>query len=281
MTARAISNLKMNKQNYEFKNYMTEEHRFVIRRHEIELQKKFTLSLACLIFFFIGAPLGAIIRKGGLGTPIVISVLLFIVYYIIDNMGYKLAREGRWQVWQGIWLSSAVLLPLGIFLTHKAVNDSAVFNPDAYRNFFRRLLGLHQTRHLTLKEVIIEEMEPATALAMIGSLKEQCNEFLARYKSRQSYLTYLQNGYDKPQLRALSDEIERVVDYLSNSRDQQVLNKAMDYPIIRQMLTYHVTNYKYVGTALAVHQSNLKKEIATAVKVCDEMTQILTLLEKK
>jgi lipopolysaccharide export system permease protein len=295
VTARAISNLKMNKQNYEFKNYMTEEHRFVIRRHEIELQKKFTLSLACLIFFFIGAPLGAIIRKGGLGTPIVISVLLFIVYYIIDNMGYKLAREGRWQVWQGIWLSSAVLLPLGIFLTHKAVNDSAVFNPDAYRNFFRRLLGLHQTRHLTLKEVIIEEMEPATALAMISSLKEQCNEFLARYKSRQSYLTYLQNGYDKPQLRALSDEIEKVVDYLSNSRDQQVLNKAMDYPIIRQMLTYHVTNYKYVGTALAVlfpvglplylvgthHQSNLKKEIATAVKVCDEMTQILTLLEKK
>ena len=198
-------------------------------------------------------------------------------------------------MWQGIWLSSAVLLPLGIFLTHKAVNDSAVFNPDAYRNFFRRLLGLHQTRHLTLKEVIIEEMEPATALAMISSLKEQCNEFLARYKSRQSYLTYLQNGYDKPQLRALSDEIEKVVDYLSNSRDQQVLNKAMDYPIIRQMLTYHVTNYKHVGTTLAVlfpvglplylvgthHQSNLKKEIATAVKVCDEMTQILTLLEKK
>lgn len=289
VTSRAISNLKMNKQNYEFKNYMTEEHRFIIRRHEIELQKKFTLSLACLIFFFIGAPLGAIIRKGGLGTPIVISVLLFIVYYIIDNMGYKLAREGRWQVWQGIWLSSAVLLPLGIFLTHKAVNDSAVFNPDAYRNFFRRLLGLHQTRHLALKEVIIEEMEPATALAMIGSLKEQCNEFLARYKSRQGYLTYLQKGYDKPQLRAISDEIEKVVDYLSNSRDQQVLNKAMDYPIIRQMLTYHVTNYKHVGTALAVlfpvglplylvgthHQSNLKKEIATAVKVCDEMTQIL------
>ncbi len=286
---RAISNLKMDKQNYEFKNYVTEEDRFTIRRHEIELQKKFTLSLACLIFFFIGAPLGAIIRKGGLGTPIVISVLLFIVYYIIDNIGYKLAREGRWQVWQGIWLSSAVLLPLGIFLTHKAVNDSAVFNPDAYRNFFRRLLGLHQTRHLTLKEVIIEEMEPATAVTMLASLKEHCNEFLARYKSRQDYFTYLQKGYDRPQLRALSDEIERVVDYLSNSHDQQILNKAMDFPIIRQMLTYHVTNYKHVGTALAVlfpvglplylvgthHQSNLKKEIATAAKVCDEIVQIL------
>ena len=170
----AISSLKMNKQNFEFKSYMTEDDRFIIRRHEIELQKKFTLSLACLIFFFIGAPLGAIIRKGGLGTPIVISVILFIIYYIIDNVGYKLAREGRWQVWQGIWLSSAVLLPLGIFLTHKAVNDSAVFNPDAYRNFFRRLLGLHQTRHLSLKEVIIEEVDPSVAQRQVEALKQLC-----------------------------------------------------------------------------------------------------------
>ena len=289
LTHTAISNLKMEKQNYEFRSYMTEDDNFVIRRHEIELQKKFTLSLACLIFFFIGAPLGAIIRKGGLGTPIVISVLLFIVYYIIDNVGYKLAREGRWQVWQGIWLSSAVLLPLGIFLTKKAVDDSAVFNADAYRNFFRRLLGLHQTRHLTLKEVIIEDANPSIALSKIAALKEHCNSFLGRYKERQSYLTYLQEGYDKQQLKALSTEIEDVVDYLSNFRDQQVLNKAMDFPIIRQMLTYHITNYKHVGTALAVlfpvgltlyavgmrHQSNLKKEVSLASNVCDEMTQIL------
>lgn len=285
----AISSLKMDKQNYEFRSYITEDDRFIIRRHEIELQKKFTLSLACLIFFFIGAPLGAIIRKGGLGTPIVISVLLFIVYYIIDNVGYKLAREGRWQVWQGIWLSSAVLLPLGIFLTKKAVDDSAVFNADAYRNFFRRLLGLHQTRHLTLKEVIIEEANVSTSLSKIAALQEHCNGFLERYKERQGYLTYLQEGYDKQQLKALSTEIEDVVDYLSNFRDQLVLNKAMDFPIIRQMLTYHLTNYKHVGTALAVvfpvglllyavgthHQSNLKKEVATAAKVCDEITQIL------
>lgn len=289
VATQAISKLKMSKQNYEFKNYMTEDDRFIIRRHEIELQKKFTLSLACLIFFFIGAPLGAIIRKGGLGTPIVISVILFIIYYIIDNMGYKLAREGRWQVWQGIWLSSAVLLPLGIFLTHKAVNDSAVFNPDAYRNFFRRLLGLHQTRHLALKEVIIEEMETGVALSRVSALKQQCEQFLDRYKGRQGYLAYFQEGYDKPQLDALSDEVESVVDYLSNARDQLLLNKAMDFPILRKMLSYHITNYKHLGTALAVlfpigvplylvgtwHQSNLKKEVATAAKVCDEITQIL------
>ena len=290
LISEAISNLKMDKQNYEFRSFSSEDDNLIKRRHEIELQKKFTLSLACLIFFFIGAPLGAIIRKGGLGTPIVISVLLFIVYYIFDNSGYKLARDGRWPVWQGVWLSSAVLLPLGIFLTKKAVDDSAVFNADAYRNFFRRLLGLHQTRHLTLKEVIIEEVEPAVALEKISHLKERCLSFLSRYSERQRYLIYLQEGYDKTMLRNLSQEIEFTVDYLSNSRNQLLLNKAMDFPIVRQLLTYHVTNYKQVGTALAVlfpvgvplylvgtrHQSNLKKELQNAVRVCDEITDIIT-----
>ena len=266
-----------------------EDDNLVIRRHEIELQKKFTLSLACLIFFFIGAPLGAIIRKGGLGTPIVISVILFIVYYVIDNMGYKLARDGRWPVWQGIWLSSAVLLPLGIFLTKKAVDDSAVFNADAYRNFFRRLLGLHQTRHLTLKEVVIEEVNTTVALEKVATLKAHCQQFLERYARRQSYLTYLRQGYDKTMLKDLTTEVEDVVDYLSNSRDQLLLNKAMDFPIIRQLLTYHITNYRHVGTALAVvfpvglvlylvgtrHQANLKRELSTAVRVCDEVSDIL------
>jgi len=96
------------------------------RRHDIERHRKFTLSFACLVFFFIGAPLGAIIRKGGLGFPVVISVFLFITYYVIDNTGYKMARDGVWPVWEGIWLSSAVLFPLGVFLTYKAATDSMV-----------------------------------------------------------------------------------------------------------------------------------------------------------
>ena len=97
-----------------------------MRLHDIELQRKFTLSMACLIFFFIGAPLGAIIKKGGLGTPMVISVLLFIVYFMIDNMGVKMARDGRMPVWEGVWLSTFVLFPLGVFFTYKAARDSAV-----------------------------------------------------------------------------------------------------------------------------------------------------------
>jgi lipopolysaccharide export system permease protein len=110
-----------------------------IRYHKVEWHQKFVLSFACLIFFFIGAPLGAIIRKGGLGMPVVVSVALFIVYYIINNIGYKMARDGVWDTWQGMWLSSFALFPLGAFLTYKAMNDSALFNPEAYGKFFRKI----------------------------------------------------------------------------------------------------------------------------------------------
>lgn len=95
-----------------------------IRKHEIELYRKFTLAFACLVFFFIGAPLGAITRKGGYGMPVVMSVVMFIIYYIIDNTGYKMAREALWPCWAGMWLSSFVLLPFGVYLTYKATTDS-------------------------------------------------------------------------------------------------------------------------------------------------------------
>jgi len=110
-----------------------------ITRHNMEMHRKFTLSFACFIFFFIGAPLGAIIRKGGLGMPVVISILFFIVYYIIDTLGVKFAREGVWYAYQGMWLSSAILFPLGAFLTYKSATDSTLLNADAYIIFFRKL----------------------------------------------------------------------------------------------------------------------------------------------
>ena len=289
LTNQAMMHTTTAMQDLQFQGYTINDDNFVIRRHQIELMKKFTLSLACLIFFFIGAPLGAIIRKGGLGTPIVVSVLLFIVYYIIDNSGYKLARDGRWEVWQGMWLSSAVLLPLGIFLTKKAVNDSAVFNPDAWLNFLRRFTGLHQTRKLSAKEVIINEVDDTEALSRIDSLKQLCQKFLDRYPGRQRYIDYWQQGYDKDQIKLLADEVDKVVDYMSNSRDQMVLNKAMDFPVIRQLLTYRPTGNKNIGFAMAAlfpiglpiwlvglrHQKNLKRDVRLTIKTCDQLEAII------
>lgn len=116
-----------------------------LRIHKLERHKKFTLSLACLIFFFIGAPLGAIIRKGGLGVPVVVSVLIFIFYYMVNVTGEKLAKSGEWDVAFGLWLSTLVLTPIGGWLTWKANQDSVMFNLEAYQQFFKRLskkLGL-------------------------------------------------------------------------------------------------------------------------------------------
>lgn len=103
--------------------------------------QKITLSIACLIFFFIGAPLGAIIRKGGFGLPIVVSVLVFIIYYIISTAGMKMSREGIWQPWQGMWLSTIVILPLGVFLTYKATVDAQLFNKEAWTRVWDKVVG--------------------------------------------------------------------------------------------------------------------------------------------
>ena len=111
-----------------------------LNSYAMEWHRKFTLSFACLIFFFIGAPLGAIIRKGGLGMPVVVSILMFIAYYILMITGEKFAREDAWSMVGGMWLASFVFLPLGIWLTYKAATDSGVMNIESYQALFKRLI---------------------------------------------------------------------------------------------------------------------------------------------
>ena len=148
-----------------------------IRDHEITWHKMFTLPFACLVFFFIGAPLGSIIRKGGLGVPVIISVLLFIFYYIIDNIGYKMARDGVWPEWQGMWLSAAVLFPLGVFLTYKSMKESALFNSEVYGKFIRDFLKVKSTlTRSTTKEPNPAEILPLSAL---NADEEQIESFRA------------------------------------------------------------------------------------------------------
>ncbi|MFV0538053.1 MAG: LptF/LptG family permease [Dysgonomonas sp.] len=171
-----------------------------VRLHQIEWHRKFVLSFACLIFFFIGAPLGAIIRKGGLGMPVVVSVILFIIYYIIDNVGYKLARDGVWIVWQGMWLSSMVLFPLGVFLTYKAMNDSALFNTEAYGNFFRKVLGLKKKAIYDNEAIIDESTIPALETlnadpSIVASLESMNIDTLKDVAKN-----YQQYGYDSDTL---------------------------------------------------------------------------------
>lgn len=108
-----------------------------MNRYYIEAHRKFTLSIACLILFFIGAPLGAIIRKGGLGLPTVFAIVFFLIYYLLSITGEKFAKEGVWEVYTGMWLSSAVLLPVGLFLSYKAITDSKIFEWEFYLRPFK------------------------------------------------------------------------------------------------------------------------------------------------
>ena len=116
-----------------------------LRLHKIEWHRKISLSLACLVLFLIGAPLGSIIRKGGLGNPLIFSIVFFMLFYFLGNTGEKFAKDGKWQPYAGMWLSTAVLIPIGIFLIEKARKDSQIFNRELYhrlwrkaRSFFRR-----------------------------------------------------------------------------------------------------------------------------------------------
>lgn len=124
-------------------NYQIEEFQYIypLRKIRIERFRKFTLSIACFIFFFIGAPLGAIIRKGGLGTPVIVSMIFFVIYWVVDISGKKLATDGVIGPEVGTLISSAVLFPIGVYLTLKSTRDSSLFNADSYIMFFNKVLN--------------------------------------------------------------------------------------------------------------------------------------------
>lgn len=213
----------------------------IMRRTGIELHRRFTLSVAVLVFFFIGAPLGAIIRKGGIGTPLIVSVILFIIYYIIDNSGYRMARDGQIPVWEGTWLSSGVLLPLGIFLTYKAVHDSAVFNADSYLRLWRIATGKNVRAALSVKEVVIEDFNPEVARELLDNLARECADFRLRYRGICSYNQYWSGGISSADIVQLNAALEHTVSYLSNSRSTRLLNRVSTLPLLENFRILHPT----------------------------------------
>ena len=232
LLVRAKSNIESVKADYYFKAATLGDEAYKVRRHLTEWHKKFTLSFACMVFFFIGAPLGAIIRKGGLGMPVVISVILFIFYYIIDNIGFKMARDGIWEAWEGMWLSSAILAPLGIFLTYKAVNDSVILNADTYLNAIKNFIGKRAGRKVEKKEVIIFNPDYAAMLPRLDKLAENCTEYLKSHKRWLNYFTFWKQGGKDHTAEQLATEMEGIIEELGNSDQNLVLNKLMDYPVI-------------------------------------------------
>lgn len=286
----AMQSIRRERDDFEFKGATMADDRKILRRHEIELLKKYTLSVACLIMFFIVAPLGAIIRKGGIGTPLVISVLLFLVYYIIDNTGYKMARDGRWIVWIGMWLSTAILAPLGIYVTYKAMNDSSVFDKDLYISLLKKIFGTRTSRKVSYKEVIINDISENEAISRLSSLRERASAYVQRHTSAQSYITYWMRGYDTSELKEISSQLEADVAYMADCRNPMAVNKLIDYPVLRILWAYHPARRKWLSRTLATFfpvgipvwlwglhsQKVLKQDLRRIVSVSDSIISILT-----
>ena len=254
----AVNNAMMTVQqatgDLDFKGMITGDADKLIREHKIEAINKFTLALSCLIFFFIGAPLGAIIRKGGLGFPVIISVLVFIVFFILDNTGYRMSRNGLWAIWFGKGLATAVLAPLAVFVTYKATNDSVVFNMDAYREFFTKLLGIKSKRHIFSKEVIIHDPDYTADTEKL----EKMNKDITLYNKEHNLkkLPNIINVFFKYQpdheIERINKELESVIEDLSNTHNKFILHDLNLYPILSPKAHTRPFERRWLNIAAAV-----------------------------
>lgn len=295
LLVRAKSNIESVKADYYFKAATMGDEAYKVRRHLTEWHKKFTLSFACMVFFFIGAPLGAIIRKGGLGMPVVISVILFIFYYIVDNIGFKMARDGVWEAWEGMWLSSAVLAPLGIFLTYKAVNDSVILNADTYLNALKNLIGKRSGRKVEKKEVIIFTPDYGAILPRLDKLANDCSSYLKGHKRWLNYITFWRQGGKDHTAEQLAEEMDGIIEELANSDQNLLLNKLMDYPVIGGYNQLNANLNGKIGLALGIfipiglpiyllatyQRKLLRHDIQVVQKTSRELEDMIKSLETK
>jgi len=205
-----------------------------IRKHWIEWMKKITNSLSILIFFFIGAPLGAIIRKGGLGVPVIISVFTFILFYITSVSGDKMYREGEWSI-VGCWFSVMVLTPLSVFFTVKANGDSTLFQFDVITEFVRYWFGTKVSRHIVRKDVVIEDPDKDNCLKSLADIRD-----LSKKAENSKLLTSVPNygalffgSVNSSDLSELNARLESLVTELGNSRDRIELDMLNGFPILQ------------------------------------------------
>ncbi len=250
----AMGKVRNEMSDLDFKGMLTSDGDRLIRQHKIEAINKFSVALQCILFFFIGAPLGAIIRKGGLGVPVIISVLVFIVFFIFDNSGYRMARIGEWTIWFGKTISLAVLTPLAVFFTYKANNDSVVFNVDFYRNMLMKLLGLRMKRAVYRKDVIINDPDYAADAEELRRISEEITDY-----ARQHNLLMAPNvgkvffKYSPDHtIEEISVRMEAVIEDLSNTKDKQVLGLLNDYPFMAVKAHTRPFERKWMNVAAAV-----------------------------
>ena len=290
----ALSDVQQETSDLDFKSMITGDADQIIRMHEIEAINKFMLALSCLIFFFIGAPLGAIIRKGGLGFPVVISVLVFITYFILDNTGYRMSRGGMWAIWFGKGLATAVMAPLAVFVTWKATNDSAVFNMDAYKEFFSKLLGLRLKRHIFGKEVIINDPDYKADTEKLTQITEDVISYNKKYhlKRLPNFINVFFKYQPDHEIERISKELEETIEDLSNTSNKYILHNLNQYPILstkahtrpfeRKWLNIVAAIIVPVGIILYIRMWRFRLRLARDLKIITQTnTEIIGRIKNK
>ena len=204
-----------------------------LNKHKIYWWEKITLSLGCIIFLLIGAPLGSIVRKGGLGYPIIISVATFILYYILDTSGSKMASEGVWKIWFGSWWSTIILLPMGLFFTYQANKDSGVMNNFDLKNFFRKIFILSEKRNIPMKEVIIETPDYDSCYNSLNDIYNTAREYKAKNNLKHiPTLKYVFFNEKDDTLAKLDEKLEKTIEDLCNSKYRNIIIQLNEMPVL-------------------------------------------------
>ena len=228
-----INRIKQLKIDYEIKNNILHSSEKELNKHKIMWWNKFTLSIGCIVFFFIGAPLGAIVRKGGLGYPVLISVATFILYYIFNTSGYKMSREGEWQVWFGACLSTLVLTPLGVFFTYQSNKDSEIFNSDSIKRFFRILFAIPEKRSIPLKEIVIDDPDYTKDKETLVELYREARAYKKNYRlKRLPSIKRIFFSEEDNTLYNFNTKFESLIEELSNSKSKKVIIMLNEYPVL-------------------------------------------------
>ena len=250
----ALSSVQSEVTELNFRSMITSDGDRLLREHYIEMINKFTLALTCIIFFFIGAPLGAIIRKGGLGIPVIVSVLVFIVYYLLDNTGYRMARGDMWTVEFGKGLAPAILIPLAGFVTYKANRDSMVFNIDQWKAVIMKALGWRTKRHVYGKEVIIEDPNYLDDRQLLLNMNDDIRRYVEehRLKSLPNVVQVFFRYQSDHEVERISDELEKVIDDLTNTRDKVILNELNNYPVLAVKAHTRPFEHKWLNIVSAI-----------------------------
>lgn len=265
----------------------------MVRRHDIKWHEKFTSALACLFFFFIGAPLGAIIRKGGLGVSTIVSVLIFIIYYIIGVSGMKMARDDNWNITYGMWISTLVMTPLGIFFTYKSNRDATLLNIDYYGTLVKKLFGYRPKRAYTKKEIVIDEPDYALATQQLNDITAQLADLSAHLRLNRlpNYLTTFFKPRQANELLPIMEQLEQIIVMLSNSSERKLIYCLNNYPI--SYLNAHISPSRHswinklmgvvlpigllIWLRMVIFRQKLRKDINQIIQTNN---QIITRIEK-